>query len=775
MSAVSPWGAPGWAASSIRPRMQPFQIADPGRASLKSAARAAIVMPAVFAFADQVIANPQTTIFAAFGSVAMLVFADFTGPQRSQLVAYLALAGVGAANVVLGTFCSQNAWLAAAAMALVGFAILLSGAINGYFAAAGTSALLTFVLPVTIAAPLSAIPARLEGWALAAVAGTCAHMLLWPARPRDTLRADSARACITIADLADSMLTGDRSDIAARAGTARDAVDGLRRRSLAPLHGPTGRTAALTSLVDELDWLLSFLVSPTDSPRLELGRNENVEAMAATIAVLRTSATRLDGRDEHPDLVRLDEAEEAVEQGLTRRIQELTRVPDEQDLESALEPAFRVRSISHAVRQIARYALVASTAAAPELRVSRAVRWGAAGRRTRSALRSAEQFVVEHVGARSVWFRNSLRGAAGLAIAVFIAQQTGLQHSFWIVLGTLSVLRSNALGTGSSIVNALAGTGVGILVGAALVIAIGTHEPVLWAVLPVAILLAAYAPRAISFAAGQAGFTVVLFVLFNLIQPVGWEVGLVRIEDVAIGFAVSLGVGLLFWPRGAAALLRENLAVAYARSADYVAAATRQLVGGGNPDRSAGAADAAAAAVHRLDDAFRQYLAERSAERSARRANVESVGALVAGAARLRRAGQSLSALGRITDGDASLPQCGANLDGEVHALRSWFIALADSVGHATAAPPPHIRDIEGHRRLLACARQVVASDKTKVRPALALLWASQHLDNLWRLESHLGQAAVASGSPWPATGPGRENRRGTVRAPRHNRRELLG
>src|SRR5204863_243299 len=80
-----------------------------------------------------------------------------------------------------------------------------------------------------------------------------------------------------------------------------------------------------------------------------------------------------------------------------------------------------------------------------------------------------------------------------------------------------------------------------------------------------AILLAAYAPRAISFAAGQAGFTVTLFVLFNIIQPVGWRVGLIRIEDVAIGFAISLGVGLLFWPRGAAALLREDLAAAYAR------------------------------------------------------------------------------------------------------------------------------------------------------------------------------------------------------------------
>jgi hypothetical protein len=34
--------------------------------AVKSAARAAIVMPAVFAFADKVIGQPQTSLFAAF-------------------------------------------------------------------------------------------------------------------------------------------------------------------------------------------------------------------------------------------------------------------------------------------------------------------------------------------------------------------------------------------------------------------------------------------------------------------------------------------------------------------------------------------------------------------------------------------------------------------------------------------------------------------------------------------------------------------------------------
>jgi hypothetical protein len=48
-----------------------------------------------------------------------------------------------------------------------------------------------------------------------------------------------------------------------------------------------------------------------------------------------------------------------------------------------------------------------------------------------------------------------------------VARAFDLSHGFWVVLGTLSVLRSNALGTGRSIVSALAGTAVGIVVGAA--------------------------------------------------------------------------------------------------------------------------------------------------------------------------------------------------------------------------------------------------------------------------------------------------------------------
>jgi uncharacterized membrane protein YccC len=708
-----------------------LRIHDPGLRFLRSAARAAIVMPAVFAFADKVIGDPQLAIFAAFGSFAMLVLAEFGGPVRSRLIAYVSLACVGAANVTIGTLCSQSAWLATGAMAAIGFVILFSGVINGYFAAAATPALLTFILAAMVPAPASALPARLEGWALAAGVGIAAQLLIWPIPAQTSLRSDAARAATALAELAATELARDARAIGDHVRATGEALRTLRSRFLATPHkpsGPTGPQAALSSLVDELDWVFSLLAPPSRQPGLDVCPSENAEAVAAVVASLEAAAGTLEGRHERPDLERLRESQDALTHAVARYILDLPRPSNEEPIMAVLGSAFRIRALSAASEQAATYALLGSGHGSPELDRPRTTR----------ALTAAWRALVEHASPNDIWFRNSLRGAVGLAVAVYIAQRSGVQHGFWVVLGTLSVLRSNALGTGWTILTALAGTAVGIALGAALVIGIGSHQAVLWAVLPFAVLLGSYAPRAISFAAGQAGFTVVLFVLFNIIQPVGWSVGVVRIEDVGIGFAISLGVGVLFWPRGAAALFRENLAVSYARNAEYVVAAERELVKGA---ASAGASAAAAAAAHRLDDAYRQALAERSV----RTDDLASIAPLVAGAARLRRAAQSIASLALMAEDDTKLVQCGANLDAEVDAMRSWYLALGEALVHGATLPAaPHLRDADGRRRLLECVRDALTSgEKTRMRPALDLIWASQHLDALWQLEEHLGRHAA--------------------------------
>ncbi len=831
-------------------RIPRLRIADPGLTSLKAAARPAIVMPAVFAIADKVIQQPQTATFAAFGSFAMLVFASFSGPWRSRLTAYLMLAVSGAALVVLGTLCSGNAWLAAGAMAVVGFLILFSGVINGYFAAGSSAAILAFIIADVVPAPAAEIGWRLAGWGMAAAAGIAAAMLLWPPRDRASLRADAARACLTLADLAGA-LAGPRQVPQAQVAAAQQAVRGLHNRLAAIPHrptGPTSRVAALAALVDELGWLADSFAALGESPAAKLCAAENAETMLAVAAVLRASSAELSGQRDQagldgsgldravrqqtgPDQAavnramqdgaardgarpdwecteRLDHARQAAVQGLARQIVGQPVLPDEKSLAMMVDRPFRVHAISYTTRQIAGYARAvsagpdaASVTTAPPVVTASAAAAGTAGtassgtassgtassgtassgtassgtassgtassstalsstgasdpgasgpggpRRARPGsvlsrlvLWVEEDFAAAHATARSVWFRNSVRGAVGLAIAVFIAQKTGLQHSFWVVLGTLSVLRSNALGTGWTVLTALAGTAVGILAGAAILIPVGSHDTVLWAILPVAVLLAAYAPRVISFAAGQAAFTVVILILFNIIQPAGWRVGLVRIEDVAIGFAVSLGVGLVFWPRGAATLLRANLAEAYSRSADYVAAMVAQLTAPTWPGDPVQAGTAATAAVHRLDDSFSQYIGERSATRI----DPDTITRMVAGAARVLRTGQSLADLDRAAvSGPEPLPAgaapCGASLPAEAQALRSWFVTLGDSVVNGTSTPPPQHRDPAARRELLQCAREAIGSgDPLAARGALLALWTSEHLDALWRLEKHL-------------------------------------
>jgi uncharacterized membrane protein YccC len=717
------------------------RIHDPGLALLRSAARAAIVIPAVFAVADKVIADPQLSLFAAFGSFALLVLVEFGGPLRSRLTAYAALACVGAANIALGTLCSRYALPAAAAMALIGFVILFLGIVNVYFATAAGAALLTFILAAMVPAPAAATPERLEGWALAAGAATAAQLLIWPLRVQASLRSAASRAATALADLTASELARDSHTLADHVGNAAGALRRLRAEFLAAPHkpsAPTGPQAALNSLVDELDWIFAVLAPPAQVPALDVCPNENADAVAAVAEALHATAATLEGQDQRPNLDGLRETRQALAQALVRNIVAFHSGSDDEEITEALGSAFRIRALSGATEQAARYALVASGRDAGE--------FGEPAPRL-ATLEATERATAEHANARDIWFRNSVRGAIGLALAVYVAQRSGLQHGFWVVLGTLSVLRSNVLGTGWSVVSALAGTAVGIIIGSALVIGIGSHQAVLWAVLPFAVLLGSYAPRAISFAAGQAGFTVVLFVLFNIIQPVGWSVGLVRFEDVAIGFAISLGVGLLFWPRGATAMLRENLAAAYARNADYVVAAERELVEG--EGSAATAAAAAAAAAHRLDDVYRQSLAERAAHAD----RWQNFVPLIAGAARLRRAAQSLSALAEMSDGRGRLPQCSANLAAEVHALRNWYVALGDSLTNATTVPPPHVRDAEGRRRLVDCVRDALASgDTPRMRPALDLIWTSQHLDALWQLEEHLSRHATQARDRQPAT-----------------------
>jgi len=157
--------------------------------------------------------------------------------------------------------------------------------------------------------------------------------------------------------------------------------------------------------------------------------------------------------------------------------------------------------------------------------------------------------------------------------------------------------------------------------------------------LPIAVAVAAYAPGALPFTIGQAAFTVVVLVLFNLLAPAGWKVGLLRIEDVAIGCLVSLVVGVLFWPRGASSVVGDDLADAFRRGAAYLTQAVDWALGSRDAPPDAGAA--AVTAGIRLDEALRGFLAEQGAKRVSK----EDLWMLVMASTRLRLTAYSLAGM----------------------------------------------------------------------------------------------------------------------------------
>src|ERR1019366_5475758 len=284
-------------------------------AALRRAGRTAIVMPGMFAVGDKVIGNPIIATYAAFGSFAMLLLVEFGGPIRVRLQNQVALAVVGGVLVTVGTLASRATWLAALAMALVGFAVVFSSIVSSALTAATTSLLLAFILPVTLRAPISSIPDRLAGWAMAAGASFLAVTLFWPAPSRyplrrpviDACRALAARMRSDVAYLVGGEAAPSPAEYEGSIARAKAAAGALHKSFYATPYRPTGlNTTARTivRLVDEIAWLDAIVAS---SAPLPAGVPANLGACRVKLAaasVLELGAQLLEDANQGPDEMR---------------------------------------------------------------------------------------------------------------------------------------------------------------------------------------------------------------------------------------------------------------------------------------------------------------------------------------------------------------------------------------------------------------------------------------------------------------------------------------
>jgi hypothetical protein len=792
--------------------LQWLRTRDAGLSALRRAGRAAIVMPALFAVSVKLIGNPTLALFAAFGALSTLLFVDFTGSMRERLAAQASLVVSGAVLVCLGSLVSQIVWLAVVVTLVVGFAVLFIGVVSSVLASSSTALLVGFTLGVTQPGPVGSIPVRLDGWLMAGAVSLIAISVLWPAPTREPLRLSTARACALLARRLRAEVDCVRCGFEPGALASRDslvpearaAVAALRTSFFGTPYRPTGLSTsarALVRVVDQVIWLDAVLErmpveeqeGPTDAAVCEV--------KLAAAALLEHGTTLLestgDPADLAADLTRLRDAREAMERTVTSTLPvhhgsaatattatsstaagstatattsaagttvagttvadgiatdgvagDLGAQTSVAEFVDSLEPSFRAQEMSFATSAIAQNL---------ELTVAarRRTWWQQVlGRRPEgvgSQLSSVQERAGAHVERHSVWLHNSVRGAAALALAILVAEVTGVQHSFWVVFGTLAVLRSNALNTGQNALRGLLGTVVGFVIGGALVLALGTNTAAFWCLLPFAIAFAGLAPAAISFAAGQAGFTITLLVLYNVIGPAGWKIGLVRIEDVAIGCAVSFVVGALFWPRGAGSALGQALAEALEDSADYLLAAVRY--GLTRCDAVVPAAPAprdearrAAAAARRLDDAFRGFLAERGTKR----VSLPDVATLITSVAVLRLTADAVLDLWTRDNAPAAGDRGAARsevLDAGT-ALADWYRRTGRALAGDGTVPDPIVHDTVADGRLLdAVHRDLGGDDGQGTATAVKMIWTADHIDALRRLQTQVLAPARTAGA----------------------------
>lgn len=584
---------------------------DPDRDALRRAVRAAVVVPAAGAVSFAVAGgSTQTPLFTIFGAVALLVFSDFPGNRQNRAVAYGGLGLNGFLLITLGTLVAPYPWPAVAAMFVIGVAVTFSGVLSETLAAGQRATLLTFVLPACT--PPGPVAERLLGWTIALAVCVPAALFLLPPRHHGQLRRRAARACTALADRLDGKVTPD---------DVQRAMDALRKTFLGADFRPVGLTAgsrALVRVVDDLEWV---------ADRTGRGTGVTLRDKDAVVRVLRASAAVLSiSRPADREMARAELegallALRTLARGRWREdIDEILGAPDDEQAVAQGRDLLRRRTIAATVSATGR--IIAAAAAADARPVwARALGLrlpptGASDRLLPETV-AAAKITTGFVGNRAVAVRNSVRTGLGLALAVTVTHLFPVEHGFWVVLGALSVLRSSALTTGTRVWRAVVGTGIGFLLGALLISLVGVDPVVMWILMPLAVFGSAYVPEIASFIAAQAAFTMMVLISFNLIAPTGWEVGLIRVEDVFVGALVGVAVSVLLWPRGATASVTRAIDSARFTAARYLRAAVLRITRGAYEERTnevVTLSHAALDASRVVDDAVRQYLSESSGE-----------------------------------------------------------------------------------------------------------------------------------------------------------------
>lgn len=519
---------------------------DPGLVKLRRAVRVAIAASVGFYLCRYAIGNPQLAVYALFSTFALGALSQLPGPRRRTATTLLWSLPVAAGLVTLGSLAAVNLAVATAAIVVFGFLISFAGVGGPRAVGLAGGMQLMFILPDFPPYAPGMLPSRLGGIAIGIGLLVLAQLWLWPDPPPVDIKDRLAVACQTLGTL---LIGGPGARGRQQLAAADQAAEGIRPQNLPPLARPASagrRDRALNHASTLLRYVHARVGQLMDDRPPEAARLLNCAGQTAIAAAGALRGGPLPATTELATLV-------AEVRGDERR--EPTG-PDVHLTNLALVIGDAVWTATTAVRVALGGGVEGDGARFP---------YAYAG----PIRRYWWQFSL-HLTPRSVYFQQAVRVAVAFGAGRLLAGVLDLQHGFWVLLATLTLLRSRATDTRFTLRPAAVGTVTGAAAAAVLLLAVGNNKEVYAALLPPVLVVALAASSVAGLGWGQALFTLAITLVFSQVAPASVTLAETRVGNVLLGAAVGMAAGLLAWPRGAGGELRRTAAGMLTAAAEVV-------------------------------------------------------------------------------------------------------------------------------------------------------------------------------------------------------------
>jgi len=524
--------------------------------------------------------------FAGFGTIGLLMTADYAGSARQRTVDYLVTGVICSGLIMLGLVASGNVVTAALTTFVVALVTSLAGMLRGNIAGGAPAAILPFIVAVCIGLQGTTITDALVAWWVAVIVCTVVALVVFPRRREHIARGLLADVIDRSADMAQAtwLQPLDPARVRSLAASLDDVLDQLRGVHAGKPFRPTGVTRedrALSLLIDHAWGMREVVRDPELQERPTEGTGPAAAAARslaqAIVDTQRASAAALRHASSVPSVETLTGARNAYREAV---------VTETVARANGGVPAGRLAEDA-AYRHLISMASVIVEQSTQLVREANGDRVEKVQGAISVPQRSIGTFLRSQLSLDSGWLRNALRTAIGLSVAMLIVSVTDIQKGFWVLFGVIAVLRFDSFTTKRNAWQALLGTVFGVIVATIIISLAGNNLTLMWILLPITVFIAGWSAVVLNYPVAQASFSGFILIMVAITRwPPDLLMGGIRIVDIALGSAIALVVALVLWPQGALGALHQAMSQSVRVAWGYAATVARSYASPINPQQA---------------------------------------------------------------------------------------------------------------------------------------------------------------------------------------------